>query len=388
MVTTAQSLGDDLPSLEANLVHLMEERFADEDGYYRGEIHARSMRPYESTDAEILPPEKQWARRGLMPEEAMAVHMNYEDASMTTGNYVQALIAKFEKTGDPETRRILRKAFEAMSLLHRTTAETNEYGEGFIPKPYLGIRDVSAIFEMSADQWLKFGRALDRYRAIATPPERARAEEILLSMATWLDDHDFVTPYLGGPVYGRLMPHEHYPAVFAWFMATAAGISGNRHFEEEALALLNKALEKEGNIPSWEGAAEPCINVQNLMTESLVPLMDRFPERRPAMVKRLNWWWRQANECQLQPDWSSMHHAVHLNTAPLSACTYVQICEVLEPGQQPMDIDAVLLEQNRMEHFMVMRNAKNCAITGWMESRTSLSAQMIAAWLRAYWESR
>jgi len=262
MVTTAQSLGDDLPSLEANLVHLMEERFADEDGYYRGEINARSMRPYESNDGEILPPEKQWARRGLMPEEAMAVHMNYEDASMTTGNYVQALIAKFEKTGDPETRRILQKAFEAMSL------------------------------------------------------------------------------------------------------------------------------EKEGNIPSWEGTAEPCINVQNLMTESLVPLMDRFPERRPAMVKRLNWWWRQANECQLQPDGSSMHHAVHLNTAPLSACTYVQICEVLEPGQQPMDIDAVLLEQNRMEHFMVMRNAKNCAITGWMESRTSLSAQMIAAWLRAYWESR
>lgn len=381
-------MGEDLETIEASLLQIMESLFLDEDGFYRSEINARTLRPYQADDPEILPPDKQWARRGLMPEEAKGIHMNYEDAGMTTGNYLQALVAKYKKTSDKETRKILGRTFEAMSLLHRRVAETNEYGEGFIPKPYLGIRNVSRVFEMSADQWIKFGRGLDLYREIATPGEKVRAEEILVSMARWLDDHDFVTPYMGGPAWGRLMQHEHYPAIFAYLMSVGHGIAGDPHFRVEARSLLAAALQREGDIPAWEGAAEPDINVQNLMTESLIPLMESFPALKPSMIRRLNWWWRSANECQLQKDGSSMHHSVNLNTASLSACTYVQLRDYLDPGQRNMDVDAVLLSQNTMEHFMVMQNPDECTVTGWIESKNSLTAQLISAWLRAYWESR
>jgi hypothetical protein len=383
-----ESFGDKLEAIEATLVCIMEELFVDEDGYCRTEINARTLQPYHLDDPEVLPPEKQWIRHGLLPDCAKAIHMNYEDASMTTGTYMSAMVAKLKKTGDKKTEKIVRRTFAAMNLLYQEVAAKNAYGRGFIPKPYLGIRDVGEMFEMSADQWVKYVGGLDVFRDVATEPEREQAEEILVSMAKWLDDHDFVTPYLGGPVWGRLMQHEHYPAIFAYIMALGYRISGNDHFKQEAHFLLCKALEKEGDVPNWEGTAEPDINVQNLMTESLLPLMDFFPSLKPAMTKRLNWWWKNSNECQIQSDWSSMHHGVNLSSASLSACTYVQIRDILEPDQQTMDLDAVLLSQNSMADFMLMKNPEDVEVIGWLESRTSLWGQMMAAWLRAYWESR
>jgi len=383
-----EHFGEDLDTIEKSLVRIMEELFLDEDGFYRSEINARTLRPYQPEDSEILPPHLQWARRGLMPEEAKCIHMNYEDAGMTTGNYLQALIAKYRKTADAETRKLLGRTFEAISTLHHMTAESNEYGEGFLPKPYLGIRNVSRVFEMSADQWIKVGRSLDLYREVASPGEKARAEEILVSMARWLDDRDFVTPYMGGPVWGRIMQHEHYPAIFAYFMSVGHSINGDPHFLDEARSLLCRVLAKEGDIPAWEGDAEPDVNVQNLMTESLIPLMESFPDLKTSMVRRLNWWWENANACQLQEDFSSMHHSVNLNTASLTACTYVQLREFLDPGRQEIDVNEVLLSQNKMESFMVMKNPESCTVTGWIEAKNSLTAQMISAWLRAYWESR
>ena len=380
--------GDNLADIEATLVRIMEEVFLDEDGYYRTEINARTLQPYQPDDPEVLPPDKQWIRHGLLPDCAKAIHMNYEDASMTTGAYMRAMVAKLKKTGDKKTEEIVRRTFAAMNLLYEEVAKNNEYGRGYIPKPYLGIRNVSEMFEMSADQWVKYVGGLDVFRDVASDTEREQAEEILVAMAKWLDDHDFVTPYLGGPCWGRLMQHEHYPAIFAYVMALGHSICDNEHYKQEAYSLLCKALEKEGDVPVWAGTSEPDINVQNLMAESFVPLMNYFPSLKPALAKRLNWWWKNSNQCQIQPDWSSMHHSVNLSTAALSACTYVQVRDILEPEQQGMDLDAVLLNQNSMEDFMLMKNPDDVEVIGWIESKASLWGQMMAAWLRAYWESR
>jgi len=268
-----EKYGDSLEEIEKNIYKIINDYFLDKDGYIYSCINKNTLLPFKDDDPEVnvVPIHKMWIANGGFPYDLKRTYMNYEDSDMAAGDYLMALMSKYQKTKDSETKNRINKLYQAMVKLYDTVAEKHPYGAGFLPKPYGGIDRASESFETSADQYFKFTVALEKYSFLTEDESvKKKISDILVSFAQWLDERDFVTPYMGYCNYGRLQHLQHYLGYFTYIMALGYKITGNKHFLQEALFFKERMINK--------GSLSCAPNALNLVVEIMDRLINLMPE--------------------------------------------------------------------------------------------------------------
>jgi hypothetical protein len=378
--------GDDLETIAPTLARIVEHYFVDADGLVLACLNARTNKPYVDDDPEVrdLPLEQNWVYRGAFPHEVKRTAMNYEDADMTTGELLMAYLARARVEPTEANVEAVERLAGAMIRLNQVVADKNPFGAGFLPKPHGGLAYVPECFELSADQYLKWAVGLEAYAAFTRDTgRRDEANTILLDMARWLDARDFATPYMGNTNYGRLNPLRHYHLTFAYLCAKGYALSGDLGLLEETVFFKEHALANSRN------STAP--NSQNLVVEALGRLLELAPEHADAWLELMRRDWDGRN-AYVMPDLRVRFADHYWNHTTRFLTSYLVARRHLPEAVEPIDTDAVLLEQNTKDKFLHMVAGQEktgpFATSTYPDYDNHLEGLAYASWLRVYWETR
>jgi hypothetical protein len=376
-----QTYGKTLDEIERTMGRIIPAYFLDPHGFIYAYINRRTLKPFQDDDSEVnvKPVHENWIANGSFPYELKRTYLTYEDSDMAAGDYLMALMSRHRKTRDAETEAKAHAFFRTMVKLWDTVAEKNPYGAGFLPKPYGGIGRAHESFETSADQYFKFTAALVRYsRWTSDAHEQAKVSDILLSFARWLDDRDFVTPYMGNPNYGRLVDLMHCLGYFAYIMALGCNISGHEHFRQEALFFLDRMLKQRRLSGS--------VNSMNLVVEELDGLIELMPEYRAELLGLMARDWEHRGS-YVDADGTARFEGYIWNNGARLASTHNTITKHFPEQKAELDLKSLLLHHNTVDRFVHQVGSDRPDDMTYYEHRFCLEAQSYACWLRGYWES-
>lgn len=213
--------GADETQIEATAQAVIERVFRDEDGFLRGSVNGRTMKPLTPEDVKERPDGRGGrVEHAAIPNALKPVFMNYENAGEASGAYLVALCLKAQAAGDPSTRELARRTVAAIVMLWNNAAAAQGLGgggRGWFPKPYGGIRNVAGIEECSADQYADITLGLHAYhRTLATAEEKRQIEDIIVSFSDWWHDHDHSGVYFGRPIWWKRL--DWHPMAAAYFL--------------------------------------------------------------------------------------------------------------------------------------------------------------------------
>ncbi len=164
-----------------------EDRFIDRKGVVYSELDKATARPLTDSffDAEI-------DVQKFVPGVSPAAFWNYENCGMTTGAYLQALVCRYEVTGDTTALARARRCFQALAHIYEMGKQLEE---GFFPKIYGGRFSN----QTSTDQVLYAMLALDAFAPHANAPERAAIARMLAYMINFWVKRDYRYLYFHVP---------------------------------------------------------------------------------------------------------------------------------------------------------------------------------------------
>ncbi|MCE9589596.1 MAG: hypothetical protein K8S99_03635 [Planctomycetes bacterium] len=245
------SYGKTLAQAEATAQQVVERIFRDEDDILRSGVYGKTMKPLRLEDVPC-------GHAGLMtlvrakaiPPQFQPVWLNYENTMQASGKYLIALCEKYKATNSPQTRDLARRLVAAVAKLWKNAAAQHPYGRGWMPKPYGGIRDVSEMYETSADQYADLTFGLHQYwRDLADEEERNLIQEMILSFAAWWYDHDYSGGYLGRGIWWKRLPYPHPTGYFLFLNALAYSWDPCRKYQDGFETWLEK---RDALIPKVE----------------------------------------------------------------------------------------------------------------------------------------
>ncbi len=377
-----QPYGKDLEAIEHSIAAIIEQYFRDPDSFFYCVVNGLTNRPYTDADPDLdYPLEKTWWANGGFPYELKRTFLNYEDSDMMAGEVLQAYLARAQANPTDANWAAADDLAELMLEVGEKVGRENPYGFGFLPKLHGGLRHLHEDFELSADQLLKWTTALDAYHAFTTNQDRRRRiEEFLVAAARWLDDRDFVTPYMGYPNYARLHDLRHYHACFAYLCARGYQLSGDKRLAEEVAFFRDRMLRGRRN----SGSA----NSLNLVLEALTRLVALVPEDTDAWLSlaRADW---QARQTYFQPDGTATHSGYVWNEGPRMAVNYLVAKALLPEIEGDFDVPALLLAYNTKDRFYHLARGQEIPTRlddgGVCTCRHAVLGLSYASWLRAYW---
>lgn len=380
----AGSFGSTLPAIEARAQRILRALFLDRHGFVRGGINANTLAPYTLQDMADYEVRELFTVNAGCPYDAKKLIMNYEEADMATGDYLMSLVHKSAVTGDEKVREQARKAFGAILLLCHNSFTKNPYGRGWLPKPYLGIMEVGEIFECSVDQYTKIALGLDWYaRELATPEERAQAEDTLTAFAEWWVEHAYTANYFGNCCWWWRTNMPHPEAWFLYILATAEHLTGDRRYAREFRRLLQfrKALFNVGRVET---------NACNLTVECLERLMILKPGYRPLWREAMRACWEYSREHTAAEGYCPQRLGkgqVLVNNGGRVACTAATASQFLPDGAALRDwARAVLGKYDRREMFMHLHPDSRGLPRAFEFELLALSGHHFTSWLHAYWK--
>ncbi len=156
----------------------------------------------------------------------------YENCGMTTGAYLQALVAQYRAEGDPAVRAHMAGAFEALRHIYRLGTALEE---GFFPKIYGGRFSP----QTSTDQALYAALALDRYYDVATPGEQREIARMIPRMVNFWMARRYAYPYYENA--DKHWPLQRFPPL----LLLAWRYSGEAAFKAEYDRLLAQGVSAE-----------------------------------------------------------------------------------------------------------------------------------------------
>lgn len=276
-----ENYGQTIEEIEATIQTVVEHVFRDGDDILLSSVSALTMKPLRPEDVKDRPDGVgTFAENSDIPRKARALWMNYENTGQASGVYLDALCAKALATGDPEIPKLARRLFDAIVLLWENGAQAPHplggAGRGWFPKPYLGIRDVSKMYECSADQYVDIALGLHSYyQTLASETEKHQIEEIIVSFADWWYDHDYAGIYFGRAIWWkRLVNHSLAVSTFLYLNALAYSWKPCQKFQHgfETWLELKDSLFPPGE-PDWV-----CMNGITLKC------MERLIDLRPDLA--------------------------------------------------------------------------------------------------------
>jgi hypothetical protein len=393
-----QEYGRTLKDIERTLWPIIADYFLDRDGFIYSCINKTTLKPFQDSDPEVNA--ENWVARGDFPNELKRTYLNYEDSDMAAGDYLMALVSKARRTGDPKVGESARRFFRAMMKLYDSIARKNPYGAGWLCKPYGGIERVEESLECSADQYLKFTVALEKYlHWTEDAQERQQITDALCAFARWLDDRDFVTPYMGRCAWGRLHSHTHWVGYFAYIMALGHRLSGNEHYRQEALFFMDKMLRRprlSGNAERdrfvlGERARRPPrlsgnASAMNLVVEQMDRLIDLMPEYRTQWLDIMAQDWDDRVN-YVDADGIAHYDGYRWNEGAGLASTYNTIVKHFPEKKNDLDLRTLLLKYNEMDRFVHQLSSDDPNNMTYYVDRFEIVSQHLSSWLRGYWES-
>ncbi len=267
--------GRTLEEVERTAQEVIERIFRDKDGILRSGVNGRDMQPLEEKDVPDRPHGfGTHAEYAAAPRRLKAVWLNYENTGQASGKYLRAMLNKYAVTKDPKVLGHARKTLEALALLWNNCARDHQWGRGWMPKPYGGIREVAEVFECSVDQYCDITQGIDAFsREAATPSERQMIKEMILSFADWWIDHDYTAGYFGICNYWK-KAGAHPAGYFLYLNALAYSIVPRRKYLEG----FNLWLELSQHLSA--PTRRVCLNGNGLALECLQRLMELRPDHR------------------------------------------------------------------------------------------------------------
>jgi len=156
---------------------------------------------------------------------------NYENCGMTTGAYLQALVCRYEVTGEAAALARARRSFRALRHIYEMGKELEE---GFFPKIYGGRYSC----QTSTDQVLYAMLALDRYAPHAGAGERAEIARMLAQMVNFWVKRQYRYTYYQVP--DMLWPLARFPSL----LLLAYKHAGDANFQCEYQRLLAEGVNR------------------------------------------------------------------------------------------------------------------------------------------------
>ena len=358
--------GDTLPAMAERIEQIVRNVYLDANNFVRGAVNVKTLRPFTDRDVARYPLEEMYTRNANIPWQHKKLIMNYEEPHMATGDWLRALTHRFAVTGDEQVRDRARKTFEAVCLLCDNSFSTNMLGEGWLPKPYNGIRDVAEMYETSADQYTKITLALELFaREVATKRERQRAHRIIVAFADWWIEHWYTTSY-----FGRCL----------WWWRHNSPHAYGREFD-----LMWEFREGLLNV------AGPSGNSMNLGIETCARLWELKPDRRDFWEKALEANWAaslsiadEETGCVVQ---GPPEHHIIMNTGSRVACSAAAMLRfVSDPGELADWARRYLALMNHSDMFLVEHPSTEHVRPGFWFHENALSGHYYTAWLHAYWK--
>ncbi len=382
------SYGKTLEEVEATIGQVVERIFRDDDGILLSCVNGRTMKAMRIEDVKDRPHGLgTFVENSSIPRWVKPIWTNYENAGQASGNYLEALCAKAQITGDPKVHELARRTVDAIVTLWENAAATKHPngggGRGWFPKPYAGIRDVGEMHECSADQYCDVTLGLHSYYGtLASEQEKRKIEEIVVSFANWWYDHDYCGVYLGQAIWWkRLEGHSLAASFFLYLNALAYSWSPCRKFQhgfEIWLELKDMLYPPE---PIWvcgNGIAIECL--------------ERLIDLRPDLAD----YWRitAAHQARLLAacvtEKTALNKTYEVNGF---ASHYLTIAHRLMPNKgYDLLVQQCLETCTRREHFYHVRRGLRVADLDKREIGDDmldvLLCELHVHWLAAYWKSR
>lgn len=155
----------------------------------------------------------------------------YENNSMNTGNYLVALLHRYEKEGDTQALFRARNCFEALKYIYD---QGKRLEEGFMPKLY----DDQFTEETSTDQVLYAMSALDHFHRHCTKAEQKECSRMIANMTRFFVNRDYKFPYFGIQNFAWPLPR------FTFNLLMAYRHSGEEVFKKEYDRLLELGVNE------------------------------------------------------------------------------------------------------------------------------------------------
>ena len=381
------------PSLEARaatIQRIVEQVFRDGDGMLRSGANGRTMRPYRSDEVKDRPLGLgTFAENSSVPRRVKTVWMNYENAGQSSGTYLEALCAQARLSGDPRPRELARRTVAAITTLWDNAAGSKQSlgggGRGWFPKPYAGIRDVTEMYECSADQYCDITLGLHSYHgSLAVAGEKRKIEEIILSFADWWYDHDYSGVYFGQAIWWKRLPWHSMAAGYFLFL--------------NALAQSWRPSQKyEHGFAIWLGLKRALHPTGKPLGVTMYGITLNGLERLRALRPDLSAVWQEAMAAQAPYLAQSLEGTgttwKNFENIEAFAADYLATADRLLPGQDYGRLSRHCLEAcTHREHFYALRRGLPLAtmdkrLTG-DDYRDAFWCENHVHWLSAYWRSR
>lgn len=386
--------GRTLEEVEATVRQVVERVFRDEDGILRSFVNGRTMKPLRPEEVKNRPLGMgTFVENSAIPRAVKPVWLNYENAGQASGKYLQALCARARKAGGSEPRELARRTVNAIVTLWENAAAARHPlgggGRGWFPKPYAGIRDVSQMWECSADQYADVTLGLHSYYlSMADAQEKRKIAEVVTSFADWWYDHDYAGVYLGQAIWwkrlGRNFYHPHSVGYFLYLNALAQSWSPCRKFQDG----FETWLDLKGGLYLTKGNRE--LNGNGIALDCL----ERLIALRPDLVD----FWRDAAAHQAGhvaacvQDGGSVERNFRMEVNAFAAHYLATAHRLMPDGGYGAIARRCLEASTRRERFYHVQRGKRLtdlpATVSGDDYRDAFSCEAHVNWLDAYWNTR
>lgn len=201
----------------------MERHLVDADGLVRAYVSPRTLLPFTLTEASPVYDER---LRDMCQNSAdPAGALTYENSLMATGEFGMSEVMRYRCTGDAEALRLAGRSARALLAVAR---EGRHYMPGYLPKPHGGLSAARYSHEISTDQYTKAIAALEAWRQLAAPAERAEIERFYRDVCEFFIARRFRFPWRQ-KVIVEPQVHLHALALYVPLLQLAGTLSDPRY---------------------------------------------------------------------------------------------------------------------------------------------------------------
>ncbi len=225
------------------LEEFIEEKLFDPSGIMYSGIDGFTGKPF---DPEFITPLKAPGRAAFDPWS----YCSYEDSIMTSGFYIEAMVLKYELTGDSLYLERAGKVWQTVKNIY-SCSQVN--GIGSFLRPYGGYDKMFAFAEpLGTDQSSPLFSALFRYKKHVCDSEKGDIERIMLQWLDWYVDQNFEYFYYKSfiakwnPAADKTL--EHAASYFLPALAWAFRKTGKNKYREPLEKALNGLKEERFNL--------------------------------------------------------------------------------------------------------------------------------------------
>jgi len=403
MTPTHPGLGAEIDQTAEAVARYIEDHLFDPFGIMLSGIDSRTDKPFAR---DFITPIKVPRRAAFDPW----TYWTYEDSIMTTGLYTDALVHRYEVTGDQKS---LDRARELWRVVEKIYSCSQIHGIGSFLRPYGGYQTMNLFMEpLGPAHASPLFCGLYPLMKHVDAQTKAAIEDMLLKTLIWHEQQNFQYFYYKSMIHPWNVPLQHAASFYLPAIAWAARLTGEARWKkhlEEKLALFDDPDYNLYNSFNWGGDLP--ILVEQLGEESSQALPPRLFDKayevcmqklsahnEPGMVMRMC---PESAKPGFTPhmrddmDWEdplgfAYFHCVHQGRLrPRRELTFMRgLATMGYPGAREKALQVLALRKKVPEDFTAMLSEDHDALPEQVHIYARSVGVGLADWLCNYWRLR